>query len=259
MKIFAEKYKLHLLPIPRDDISICDIYISNERGVTSTGNLVDFLEPPYQIPPIQTGSMADISGQLSKNVSIDIGIGLLEGFLSAFGIQNIIQKVRIGYENKGAHYLKFRFSNIQRQSVSVVKAATNLINHVIPENHPLYDPKNKYYLVTAMIRTSSISIIAEDGNHQDIDIGLDVIGIAELSSSVSITKSSNNEMTYIGKNILVFGVEVHELNYSEKNRSFKMNAMNKFVGLRGQEEDVRRPAIIGDSKQGNLFLSPKST
>jgi hypothetical protein len=48
-------------------------------------------------------------------------------------------------------------------------------------------------------------------------------------------------------------VELHELNY-DQNKTFKINALRKYVGLRGPLEDLRRPAFIGDPKEGNLFL-----
>lgn len=259
MRAFADKYKLHLLPIPRDDIAVCDVYIHDKNGMSAPGSIVDLLEPAYVIPPAKTGTMADVAGKLSKSVSLEVGVGLLEAFLQGFGVGGIIQKVRVGYENKGAHYMKFRFTNIQHESVSPIGAAKNLIDHVIPENHPFFDANNRYYLVTALARTSSITIIAEDSNHHDIDVELKALGLAEISPKATIEKSGQSEITFRGgqdNNSLVFGVELHELNYDAEKRLFKMNAVNKFVEVRGhgRDKDIRRPALIGDPMKGPLFL-----
>jgi len=254
MKSFVDKYKLHLLPVPRNDIFLCDIFIQDKNGMSGSGSIVDFLEPEYEIPPTRNGTMADLSGQLSRSVSFDVGVGLLEGFLSAFGIGAIIQNVKVGYKNKGTQYMKFRFTTIQHDTVSAIKAAKNLINHTIVKNHPFYDINNKYYLVTALARTPSISIVAENNNHQTIDIDLTARGIANASIATNIVKSGSGELTYSGKDSLVFGAEVHELSYSADTKNFKMHAMNKFVNLKGSEsDDQRRPSLIGDEKQGDIF------
>jgi hypothetical protein len=254
MRVFIEKYKLHLLPVPRDDLSICDLYVHNpDRGVSTPGSIADFLEPDYEIPPVRTGTMSDVTGLASKSTSFDIGVGLLEGFLTAIGIGNIIHKVRVGYENKSIRYLKFRFSEIQRESVNVIKAAKNLIGRRIIQNHPLYSPENKYYLITALARTPSISIVAEDANHRANDVDLTALGLAKISQGLTVVRTNYGELTYSGKSNLVFGVEVHELTYYPDNKTFRIDPLNRFVGLKGREEDLRRAALMGDPKEGNLF------
>jgi hypothetical protein len=256
MKIFIEKYKFHLLPVPRDDLSICDLYVHNaERGVSAPGSIVDFLEPNYEIPPVRNGTMSDVTGLASRNTSAGVVIGLLEGFLGAFGIGNIIQQIRVGYENMDVRYLKFRFSQIKHESVNVVKAAKNLINHKIIENHPLYSPENKYYLVTALARTSSISIVAEDANYRTIDVDLRALQLTEPSMNLTIARTGYGELTYSGESNLVFGVELHQLTYYPDRKNFRMDPLNRFVGLKGAEfkEDIRRAEFIGDPKEGNVF------
>lgn len=127
LKAFVDKYKLHVLPIPRNDIFLCDIFIQDKNGMSGSGSIVDFLEPEYENPQIRNGTVADLSGQLSRNISFDVGIRLLEGFLSAFGIGSIIQTVKVGYQTNGTQYMKFRFTKIQHDTVSAIHSRLKLI------------------------------------------------------------------------------------------------------------------------------------
>lgn len=50
---------------------------------------------------------------------------------------------------------------------------------------------------------------------------------------MDITKSNQGHLVFIGKNSnIVFGVELHELNYDQKRQTFKITAIDKFVHLR---------------------------
>jgi hypothetical protein len=114
MKIFLEKYKLHLLPVPLKDTLIGDVCVYDGKEVVARSSITDFLEKPFEKPPIITGSMPDVSGKISKAVSFDIGIGLLESFLNVFGIGTMIQKIHANFQNKHVQSLKFSFSEIKK-------------------------------------------------------------------------------------------------------------------------------------------------
>ncbi|HET7285783.1 MAG TPA: hypothetical protein VFI70_13955, partial [Nitrososphaeraceae archaeon] len=204
---------------------------------------------------INTGKMPDISGTISRAVSLDIGIGLLESFINAFGIGAIIQKIHASFQSKGVSSLKFRFTNTVRNSINVVKVANDLIKNTfsISESHPLYSKGNQYYLVTAAARTPSLGIITQDNNQKIVSIDASVLQIGDVSSGATVESSSEGELTFNGKDSLAFGVELHQLDYDQAKHSFKINALRRYVGLRGTLPDVRKPVFIGGSQQ-NAFL-----
>ena len=257
MRVLFEKYKLHLLSTPTSDSLIGDVYILNGNNILARSSVTDFLNDPYQLPTVNSSEVPDIAGMLSNSVTIDIGIGFLDSFFRALGTDNLIQKVSTSLKNKGIAYLKFRFLSPTRKHVNVVRIANDLVKNSfgISENHPLYSKKNRYYLVTAVLRTSSLAIVTNDSNHKFVNIEIPVKNLLNVSSNVNVENSSEGQLTFNGLNTLAFGVEIHELNYDLQKEKFRINAMDKFVGLRGLADDIRRPVVIGDPIKGNLFLS----
>jgi hypothetical protein len=258
MKIFLETYKLHLLPVPLQDTLVGDVCIFDGKEIVARSNISDFLENPIETPPIITGNMPDVSGKISKAVSFDIVMGLLESFLNVFGIGNMIQTVHANFQNKHVQSLKFSFNEVTRSSINVVKVAKDLMKNTfaISENNPLFSRENRYFLITAVARTTSLNIIAEDNNLQAVNFDIKPIQLAHGSGNVSINTSNEGQLTFKGSNSIAFGVELHELNY-DQNKTFKINALRNYIGLGGPLKDVRKPVFIGDQEQGNhIVISP---
>jgi hypothetical protein len=58
-------------------------YIYDGNELVARSEISDFVGRQYKIPPLDTGKMVDISGTISKSISLDIGVGILESFLKA--------------------------------------------------------------------------------------------------------------------------------------------------------------------------------
>lgn len=258
MRTFLDKYKLHLLALPSQETLIGQICVYREEDLIGRDSMTLFLEQDYQIPPVTSTKMGDIEGKLSQAVSIDIGLGLLENFLSSFGIGSVIQKVHLDFQSRSVHTLKFAFDDTLRNTISVVKIAKDLIGKTfaVKENHPLFSETNKYYLVTGEARTTSLSIEARNQNQQTLDFDIEVWKTIDVSGERSIKKLNEDRVVFKGEYSLAFGTELHELNYDLDKRTFKINGVKKFVNLRGQGSDEKRsPSLIGDPIEGNIFLN----
>ena len=247
MRTFLDKYHLNLLAIPRENVAVGDLYIMDKaQRISTSGKIIYFLEPPLEIPQLNIDeSMADVSGMLSKGLSIQEGFELLEGFLSAFGAIGILDKVRVSYELKKANTMKFRFADTTRDSVDALLLGSKLIRHTIIEDHPLYEKGYRYYLVTAVVRTSSISITAESDENKILDIDVDAMSIGENTTGISVKKSSETEMMFIGKKKLTFGVELYELIYDKKRKKLELKIPEGLIKTMGSSKIPIEPAFIG--------------
>lgn len=255
--MFLDRYKFHLLPIPLEDPLVGDICIYDGNDIKARSSITDFLENSYQFTELPPRHMPDISGTMSRAVSMDIGTGLLQNFLNAFGIGTVVQKIEVEFTNKGVRSLKFAFIDAIRHSINVVRVATDLMKStfMISENHPLYTEGNRYYLVTAVARTSSLSIVTQDSTQRSIQLDINALQAINLSVKRSVGISSEGNLTFSSlRDSLAFGVELHELNYDLRTKSFKINAVRKFVGVRGASSK-RDPAYIGDPIDGQVFLA----
>jgi hypothetical protein len=92
-----------------------------------------------------------------------------------------------------------------------------------------------------------------------IDVEAEAVQLAGVSADVSVERSGKGELTFRGKQNLVFGVELYELLYDTKENRFRFKTVTKTVKLRDRDPAVTRtdikPAFIGDPAEGDVFLS----
>ena len=88
LNTLLKKYHLNLLSVPRENAVVGDLYMqdNNSNAVSTPGNIINFLTPKFEIPAIkQNEQMADVKGQVSKDISGQAGFDFLEGFLEKLG------------------------------------------------------------------------------------------------------------------------------------------------------------------------------
>src|SRR2546425_2350227 len=183
IRAFLDRYGLNLLAVPREGAKVGDLYVEDRNGVSAPGSVVSFVDPPLVLPRQKRNEvMADVAGLVSDEVDIKTGLGLLEGFLVAVGAGAIVDKVRAEYEAARARTIRFRFPDATRDSVDPIELGTRLEEHKLAEDHPLWAPANRYYLVTAVARTSSITVRAGTGESESVDLEIGALTVATGSA-----------------------------------------------------------------------------
>jgi hypothetical protein len=247
-----DTYRLNLLSIPREKASVGDLYVQegNSQYVSTPGSITNFLDPPFEVPPITTGeTMAGVSGATSRDASGKVGIDFLEGFLNALGPAGIGTKVRGSYESDNKKKITFTFENPTRDYVDPGLVGRKLVDHTLMKRHALIAEGRKYYLVTAVARSSGISITTEGESKQVVDIDAQVMKLANVSGDVSIQKNQTGSVTFKGQKNLAFGVELYELEYVPSNGGqegkFLMSTQEKAVVARGEDEEKEVVPLFG--------------
>ena len=243
LRYLLDRYRLNLLSIPREKASVGDLYVQegNSQYVSTPGSITNFLEPPFEIPSITTAeTMAGVSGTTSRDASGKVGIDFLEGFLNALGpAAGIGTKVRGSYESDAKNKITFTFENPTRDYADPGLVGRKLVDHTFMKRHALIAEGRRYYLVTAVARSSGISITSEGDNKQVMDIDGQVMKLANVSGYVSIQKTQTGSVTFKGQKNLAFGVELYELEYKTNNGGqegkFLMSTQKKAVVARGEE------------------------
>src|SRR5262249_41860246 len=192
IRSFIDKYNLHLLSIPRANASIGDLYRYDGNTASTPGKISYFLEPIFEISKVTTGeTMGDISGVISKGIDAKFGLEFLDGFLKAVGAGGIITKLSSSYESKNTHMLKFRFAEITRDHTDPYWLSEDISSHTIKKNSAMYGEGYHYFLVTAVVRSPSINIIAEDEQMRTVDIDVETLQLANISPDISGRKRRN--------------------------------------------------------------------
>ena len=260
VKIFKDKYQLHLLSLPRENVCVGDLYVyqTKTKGLIAPGDISYFLEN-FTLPPIDADEiLSDVSGTVSNNVDAKAGIGFLSGYLSVFDSDISIPEINTGYQAKGAKFFRFGFPNSTRDSVDMGALAKSLSSSKMTTAHALFDDSNRYYLTTAVVRSPTISVTFANEYDRAVDLNLSGSYFIEASiaGEVSRTKTSEGMITFSGGKRLVYAVELHELNYYPDTAVFRINSIRKYLSLKGTSpaKPVRRPAFIGDPNQGEMFL-----
>jgi hypothetical protein len=259
VRLFLDRYGLNLLPTPRESAAVGDLYVYDGRRVSPPGNVAYFLKPALEMPePTKGERMADVEGVMSKGFSLELGLGLLEGFFSAFGAGALADKVKAQYEAHQTRSLRFRVTEATRDFIDPFKLGMALIGKKLLEDHPMWSEDNRYYLVTGVARTPSISIVAANGGSSAIQLDLEALKLAGATGALTVARSSESEVTYKGDRPLAFGVELCELSYELQRGSLRLKMPEGAIpGLKGTAAESADPsalrAFIGE-KDGDAFL-----
>jgi hypothetical protein len=256
VRAFLDRYGLHLLAIPREHAAVGDLYVSSKRGVAVAGRVEHLLEPPLAITATTVGErLADVAGLVSLGVSVGAGLGLLEGFLTAFGAAGLVGKARASFESKRTRSIRFRFQNATRDSTDVLAVGRSIWRHRFPDAHGVGDEHSRYYLATAVARTPSLTIRAETETGDTVKLDVEAAHIAGADTNISVTEASEGDITFAGDRPLAFGVELHELVFDEKMQALKLKDPPPPMRVRGNGADERsvRPAFIG-GEDGDVLL-----
>lgn len=263
-KLFFDRYKLNLLSIPREKVSVCDVYMGDtnkhQKLLSSPGSAINFLEPKFEIPKIITEDLTDIYNTTSDAISANVALDFLEGFLNILsGGGSFGTKMRGNYEQKDTRLIKLRFDSAIQDSIDRYLLGDNLSGHKIKEGNAAIIPGRNYYIVTAVARSSSISITAEAENNKKVNFEAEASKIASGTVSVSTENSREGELTFKGDKRLAFGVELCQLTYDTQNQQFSLPPVTESFKVRGDNNITRtrkvvRPTFIGDPIRGDMFI-----
>jgi hypothetical protein len=235
-KIIMKQYQLNLLSVPRDKASLGDVYIQegNNRKLSSPSHISSYLDRPIEMPSptIDEKFGNNISGATSDEIDANIGLEFLEGFLNVLSRDNFGSKIRAYFNEKGAQKMRFNFADATRDSVQPQLLTSELGRYHVKEDSSLSEEGRRYYIVTGLAKSPSISIIAEGNNQKQLDIDAQVAGISDISSDVSVKKAHEGKTVFEGKDRLVFGIELCELEYDHTTRRFKFTQTDELFKVR---------------------------
>jgi hypothetical protein len=259
VRLFLDKYGLHLLPQPREGVAVGDVYPHYGGTTHAAGRYSALLPRPFKLPKIHSGEKAaDISGTVSDAVSAKVGLSLLEGFLGAIGAAGWISKLRLSMEGKDAASLRFRFADPLRDHLDPLQLELALREYKPDWKKSLFDPERRYFMTTAVVRSRAISVTAEDRNARAVDVDVDALKVLSEKVGVKVEKSAQSEITFSGGKPLAFGIELHEVLYQPAKRN-RLGLAGTSGAVRARaagdgEEPATRASFIGDAVKGDIFL-----
>lgn len=260
LQSLLKKYRLNLLSIPRDNAAVGDLYVQNPNSnfVSTPGSITNFLTPNMEIPENKIKKdeqLADVVGQISKDISGNAGLDFLEGFLGKLGSAGIGAKIRGAYEGSKNSKIMISFPDPKRDFIDPFVFGSLLMGHNFMKDHPLYSKDRRYYVVTGLAKSKSLSVDLQGGEKQSVDVNTNIAQIGNITGNLKIDNNQTGKLTYNGVKDLVFGVELYELEYLDEEQKFNMFPSKDAKLMRGA---VGERAYIGDPVNGDAFISIKS-
>ncbi len=126
-RMFLDQFSLNLLQIPRENARVGDLYAVLGDRALPPGRTGDILDPSPELPELKTEPLGDLAGVVSDAVSVQAGVGLLEGFLTAMGAAGLVADARVRYGSGAVRGLRFRLTDAMRESVSTGELGNALI------------------------------------------------------------------------------------------------------------------------------------
>jgi hypothetical protein len=256
LRAFLDTYKVNLLTIPREGAEVGDAYVAGKDGNTSMpGKLRFLLTPEIQMPKMShEEKLTAIVGKRTRALDLDVGLKLLEGFLSAIGADIDIGTIKAEYQGKRVGSVRFELKDATRESVDAFEFGKALIPCQLNAAHPFVQEGNQYYAVVGVLRSRSITVRSEDANTNKVEVGMGALKSAVgIDNKLDVKRDAAGEITYEGRVPLAFGVELVEMRYDNALNKFFLAGITDPKVVRASGHGERR-VFVGNPEEGEAFL-----
>jgi hypothetical protein len=170
--------------------------LENRKLTQSLGRLVP-----------STSQMPNLTNKKTRHVEFDLGLSILDGFLSGFGIPSA--GLDASFENVGE--IAFSFDNVERHWLDVNVVGASLTNEALKQNNPagkifFDDDPWSLNLVDSIITSSDFTITAKSARKGSAKIDVPTIQnlVAKAKAGVQVKSTSASTLTFAGSKGLTF-------------------------------------------------------
>lgn len=220
-----EKYGVHLVPYPRRNINVGDIYPLHigEKTLRRSGSLEQLAGISIDSSLIESNEpMANISGTRSGVIKAQAGFDFLGIFLNALGAVGIPANFDVQAEKENIRGVYYQFSNTTRDYYQDVFALRRQLRQKFDKEDSVIEDNERYFLVDSVYRSNSITFGAVNNKNTSISLDIDALQTARINSSISVEKSEESMITVSGGDKLAYGVSLYEIAYDNESNQFKL-------------------------------------
>lgn len=252
LRLFIDRYHLHLLAIPREHAAVGDVYVEADGRVGAPGRIEHLLTPAFTLPEVRRGErLADVAGQLTRRVDMSAGINLLENILAGLGLPAALSMGETLQRSSG---VGFRFHDVFRDWLDVLELGARLPGHRLASSQAAVSEQDRLHVTTAVLSTSAISVELDRTAGGEVATQLEA-AVGAGNASVGIERSEL--ITISAEQRLAFGVELYELEFAGEQREPRLKRtavpLRVRAGARPMVRDRIVPTLIG-GPEGDLFL-----
>jgi hypothetical protein len=243
-KLLFEKYGLHMLSRPRENVSLFQVFGLSDGEVFMSGSIDGFLRSKFDKPEVEKGeNLLDIEAAVSDAISGNVSLGFLQGFLAFLGV-GVVNAVSVGMEKSQSRALRFRFGGCRRD---YVKDGFDLAWKLGEVPFVLDDSAMKedcrYYIATGVHYCDKLTFEVLDKNMAKIDLSADVAVIAAGKAGLKVQKDW--QITATSDKTLAYGVELNEIIYDAKRKRLQLQESESYVHVKAGGASQLPRAMVG--------------
>ncbi|RRR66658.1 MAG: hypothetical protein EI684_20370 [Candidatus Viridilinea halotolerans] len=208
VRLVHELYGANMVRVPDARVRPLGVVIHRQGRSFFRGSLLPLLTERQPLGlQAEDSLLTDISGRRSRRVALDLGLHILRGFLSGFGLPHAGLEVGL----HGAAYLAFAFPAAQRTALDINALGWALAERRIERTNPaaallFNDPPYELLLIDSIITSRQIAIVVGNARKQRLNLDLAALreALAELGGSVESGTEGEVELILRSKAELTF-------------------------------------------------------
>ncbi|WP_250530504.1 hypothetical protein [Caballeronia sp. ATUFL_F1_KS4A] len=230
VKTLRDVFHANIIRIPEEKIQPLCVIAARNGKIAYRGQLTDLIAgdpvPELLELAMQTSDMADIAGKRSRQIDLQLGLEILDGFLRGFGVPAV---ANVGQQLSGASQVSFTFSQVQRHYCDPAKIGRLLSGKSLERSNPVVaslvgeDPWD-CLLIDSVITSRDFTLHVDQTSKQDLH--LDVPAIEQVLSKaklgVQVTSSSGRSLTFQGPKPLAFAFTCERLVLTDQAKIMQM-------------------------------------
>ena len=217
VKTLRETYQATPLRIPQKRVQPLCALMRKGKKAKFQGDITKLLtEGSGKIPTVHTDPIPDIKGKRSKTVKIDLGMKILEGFMSGFGISS----ANIGVHLNKVKTVDFSFKDSKRYYFEPVDLGAFLGSRKLADNpaaREYLEKRKDLLIINSVFVSKDFSIKVDESSQNDFNNSVDNIkqAISDIQANVKVTTTNNLDITFTGEDYLTFAFAAIELEIDE--------------------------------------------
>jgi hypothetical protein len=228
---WLKDYGFNVVRLPRRDLRPGDVLRRTKGSFDEkVGALAMVFTSDEDQPQPSVGEpVAGIGRTIEKKVETKLGLRVLGALLGA----GAASKLGIDLEAKRATNLAVTYEDVDHDSIAVLEldAWIQAARSKLTGQSAIWLNGDQLAAVTAVLRTSKLSIVAERSNGASIDLSIpDIEGIIGGQAGAGVESTSGTKVTFTGPDAIAFGFQAYVMKF-EGNVSFGLDE------VRGPEEE----------------------
>ncbi len=204
----------NVVRLPRRGIDPLDVLGRDGRSMERLGRLDQIWKSAKPVPqPGPAQLAAKISGQQTNEMSLSVGLKLLNGVLAAIGAK--LPQLDFAYSQ--ASTLQFTFGDVTTRGVDPFLVGDYLGNGDLTGSNPVFDhyfheEDTEAFVLTEVLEAKAISVSAKTQNEGSFAADIPAIQqVVGADVKVGVKAGSGSDLTFAGEQPVTFGFKTFQI------------------------------------------------